>query len=113
LGVIAGSEAEEKAELGIERAIRCSCDRDPATGMVVGEGCRRSVGAQGGAAVLAEATGARAADQGTQGEPLKKQLRMRHMTMFSLVESILLCTSVRFWRWSWRSASPTRCSCSY
>jgi GABA permease len=33
---------------------------------------------------LAEATGTRTVDQGTQGEPLKKHLKMRHMTMISL-----------------------------
>ena len=48
---------------GIERAICYSCDRDPATGMVVGEGCRRSDGAPGrGGGILAEATGARTVD---------------------------------------------------
>ena len=36
LGTIAGSEAEETGEMGIERAICYSCDRDSATGMVVG-----------------------------------------------------------------------------
>ena len=33
---------------------------------------------------MAEATGTRTVDQGTQGEPLKKQLKMRHMTMIFL-----------------------------
>ena len=33
---------------------------------------------------MAEATGTRTVDQGTQGEPLEKQLKMRHMTMIFL-----------------------------
>ena len=47
LGTIAGSEAEETGEMAIERAICYSCDRDSATGMMVGGDVEGTLGLQG------------------------------------------------------------------